>query len=113
MNPHSNSLPNPNRVLAGKQNRQRRRELTPAGRQRLRESMLTRKPWASSTGPKTVAGKARSAANGNFRQAGQRSVRQRRAACAGVHDLILAMNAARRQAIAESDVDGSVATPDT
>jgi hypothetical protein len=106
MNPHSNSLPNPNRVLAGKQNRQRRGALTPDGRQRLRESMLTRKPWVNSTGPRTVAGKARSAENGKYHQTGQLSIRQRRAACAGVHDLILAMTAARRQADTASDEDG-------
>jgi hypothetical protein len=41
------------------------------------------------------------------------SDRQRRAACADIKALVRSMTAARRQAIAESDVDGSVATPDT
>ena len=43
--------------------KRRRRELTPEGRENLRQSCLRRKPWLKSTGPKTTSGKARSAAN--------------------------------------------------
>lgn len=47
-----------------------------------------------STGPKTAAGKARSAANGKTRQVGSRSVRETRAELVGVRAMIDVMRAA-------------------
>jgi hypothetical protein len=68
--------PNPKRVAAGRENRKKRRGLTPDGRQRLRESTLANQPWQHSTGPKTMRGKARSARNGKARQQGAMSIRE-------------------------------------
>jgi hypothetical protein len=67
---------NPRRVAAGKRNRALRQGLTEAGRRRLRVSALRYRPWTHATGPRTPAGKARSAANGKKRQTGPRSVRE-------------------------------------
>ena len=90
------TLPNPKRQAAGRRNRLLRGPLTPEGRERLRQTALRNKPWMSSTGPRTEAGKARSAANGRWRQKGERSVRQIRAAVADVWSLIEQMGASRR-----------------
>jgi hypothetical protein len=70
---------NPRRVWAGRLNRQKWPGITAEGRQRLRASCLKNAPWKSSTGPRTVEGKARSAANARVLQKGPMSVRQRRA----------------------------------
>ena len=50
--------------------------LTREGRERLREAAKRNKPWLHSTGPRTAAGKARSAENGRWRQKGALSRRQ-------------------------------------
>ena len=55
--------PNPKRVAAGRLNRMKSKGLTPAGREKLRQSALQRKPWLHSTGPRTPEGKARAAQN--------------------------------------------------
>jgi hypothetical protein len=52
-----------------------KRNLTPEGRQRLREAALRNKPWQHATGPRTPAGKARVAENGRYRQRGRKSKR--------------------------------------
>ncbi len=52
-----------------------RRNLSAAGRQRLRDAALRNRPWEYSTGPKTPAGKARVAQNGRWRQRGGKSKR--------------------------------------
>jgi len=67
--------------------------LTEVGRQRLREAALRHKPWTHSTGPRTAAGKARSAANGKKRQLGPLSVREIRADLAGLRGLLSDMRA--------------------
>src|SRR5262249_49811054 len=59
--------PNPKRVAAGKRNQLKSRGLTPAGRARLRETVLAARPWAHSTGPRTPEGQARVAPNGTGR----------------------------------------------
>jgi hypothetical protein len=59
--------PNPRRVAAGRQNRAKRKGLTPAGRERLRQAALRSRPWQFVTGPRTAAGTARSAQNGRSR----------------------------------------------
>jgi hypothetical protein len=76
MVPKHNSSPNPKRVAAGRRNRALRRGLTPEGRERLRAAALENEPWVHATGPRTAAGKAKAAANGQWRQAGALSRRQ-------------------------------------
>ena len=68
--------PTPRRVAAGRLNWQKRRGLTPAGRERLRQSALANRPWEHATGPRTAAGKAQAARNGKVRQKGAQSVRE-------------------------------------
>ena len=70
--------------LAGRLNRQKRRGLTLEGHERLRKVALTYKPWQFSTGPRTKAGKMRSAANGKFKQEGPVSLRQLKIELAGI-----------------------------
>lgn len=72
-------LPNPKRQAAGRLNRQKRRGLTEAGREKLRQSALKHRPWQHSTGPRTDRGKRHSADNGRYRQRGGRSIRQMKA----------------------------------
>ena len=87
---------NPRRVAAGKRNRALRIGLSDAGRQRLRESALQHRPWLHTTGPKTAASKARSAANGKVRQMGPVSVRQLRAELADLRALAREMQEGRK-----------------
>jgi hypothetical protein len=87
--------PNPRRVEAGRRNRSKRRGLTPEGRERLRRAALAHRPWEHATGPRTAAGKARSAANGKVRQKGPTSVRGRRSALRAVRLLCRAMASLR------------------
>src|SRR5947209_11587459 len=89
---------NPKRVAAGRRNRALRQGLTEAGRQRLRESALRHRPWEHATGPRTPAGKARSAANGRVRQFGPRSIREIRGDLAELRGLLQDMRSARRLA---------------
>ena len=84
------------RQLAGKQNRLKRLGLTAEGRQRLSEAARRYQPWLHSTGPKTAAGKARSATNGKARQTGALSVREARALTMGAYDQVEAMVELRR-----------------
>ena len=85
------STPNPRRVAAGKLNRAKRRGLTPAGVERLRQAALRDRPWEHATGPLTQAGKAKSAANGRWRQRGAQSIREVRRELAGLGDLFAAL----------------------
>ena len=75
------------RQVAGRLNRAKRKGLTPAGQRRLKEAAIANRPWQHSTGPRTAAGKARTAANGKRRQKGELSVRERRALIADVTEL--------------------------
>jgi len=88
--------PNPRRVEAGRRNRELRRGLTEAGRERLRASILRRQPWRLSTGPKTAAGKQRAAQNGKIYQSGVLSVREVRALTRFLSADLTALGAARR-----------------
>jgi hypothetical protein len=90
--------PNPRRVVAGRQNRVKRKGLTPAGRERLRQAALRSRPWRFATGPRTAAGKARSAQNGRARQRGPVSARHLRAELADVRALLGELRAGRRSA---------------
>src|SRR5947209_19292787 len=87
--------PNPRRVAAGWRNRAQRRGLTDAGRERLREAARINKPWSHATGPRTEAGKARSASNGKAGQKGPKSVRELRDEMASVRALVGRMRDAR------------------
>ena len=93
----------PARVAAGRRNRQLRGPLTDAGRKQLREAALKHKPWKSSTGPRTSAGKALVALNGKYRQKGQLSVRQKLALTADTRALINTMASLRRQLMQQED----------
>jgi hypothetical protein len=90
--------PNPRRVAAGRLNRQKRRGLTPAGRERLRQSALANRPWEHATGPRTPADKAQASRNGKVRQKGKQSVREVKALLGGLDALLGAMAAARHLA---------------
>jgi len=72
--PATAGMQNPRRVLAGRLNRRKRGEITPEGREKLRQTALRNKPWQFSTGPKTAEGKAIVARNGKARQKGPTSV---------------------------------------
>jgi hypothetical protein len=85
-------------VAAGRQNRTKRKGLTSAGRERLRQAALRSRPWEFATGPRTPAGKARSAQNGRARQRGPVSVRRLRAGLADVRALLGELRAGRRAA---------------
>lgn len=52
------------RQKAGRENRKKWRGISPEGREKLRRSALTSKPWQHSTGPRTTEGKRVSRANG-------------------------------------------------
>jgi hypothetical protein len=96
--------PNPRRVEAGRQNRQRRGPTTEEGRRRLREAIARVRPWRFARGPTTAEGKRRAADNGRYRQRGERSARQLREDVADVRRLVDALGAARR--LAAASVDG-------
>lgn len=104
--PEPSAGPNPRRVAAGRRNRALRKGLTEEGRQRLRESALLHQPWTHATGPRTPAGKARSAANGKRRQLGPRSVREIKRDLAALRGLLEDMRSARRLAEGASGPGG-------
>jgi hypothetical protein len=95
--PDSAKSRNPRRVLAGRVNRKKRGEITPQGRETLRQTALRNKPWRFSTGPNTIGGKAIAAANGRCRQKGPTSVRVARKEARAVRVMIDAMRSARKQ----------------
>lgn len=51
------------RQKAGRENRKKRGDLTPEGREALSQAAHANKPWLHSTGPKTSEGKRRSRGN--------------------------------------------------
>jgi hypothetical protein len=95
------------RVEAGRRGQLRRRGLTPEGRARLQAAAIRNRPWTHSTGPRTSAGKARSAANGQRRQKGELSVRQLRAELGACVALIHRMRASRRPGKADTAAPSS------
>lgn len=89
--------PSPARIRANRLNRSKRKGLTSESRQRLREAALRNKPWEHSAGPRTPAGKAKSAANGLRKQAVPGpSVRQLRGELSDIGGLIERMAALRK-----------------
>ncbi len=59
MHQRPHETPNPRRVAAGRLSRLKRRGFTPQGLDRLRQAVLTTRPWLHSTGPRTAEGKAK------------------------------------------------------
>ena len=92
----SSLMKNPRRAAAGRLGGLLRGPLTAETHQRWRKAVLRNRPWERSTGPRTKAGKARSAANGRWRQRGEMSVRQLRGEMAGVWNMIGEMAAMRK-----------------
>jgi hypothetical protein len=88
--------PNPRRVAAGRRNRLKRKGLTDAGRERLRQAALQHQPWTRSTGPQTPEGKRRVALNGAKRQRGDVSLRALQRELAAVQQVIVAAAACRK-----------------
>jgi hypothetical protein len=72
--------------------------LTPEGRERIRASVLARRPWEHSTGPRTPAGKKRSALNGCTYQRGEKSRRKLQIELKSLFALIHEMERSRRLA---------------
>src|SRR5262245_41193033 len=93
--PPPSDPPNPRRAAAGRQNRAKRRGLTPVGREKLRRAAQRHQPWRYATGPRTAEGKATAARNGKARQKGPQSVRDLRAALAPLRDLLRALQESR------------------
>lgn len=87
-------VPNPKRVAVGKRNRAHWTGFTHEGLERLRKGALEHKPWLKSTGPRTLAGKAKAARNGMKKQSGPKSVRQIKKELADVRVLMLGMQEA-------------------
>ena len=90
--------PNPRRVAAGTLNRAKRKGLTPAGREQLRQAALRNQPWRFATGPRTATGKVVAARNGKKRQLGLVSLRELKAELADLRALAGEMREARRLA---------------
>ena len=90
--------PNPRRQAAGQRNRLLRRELSEAGRAKLRETINRNQPWRYSTGPITEAGKNKSSQNGRWCQRGLISQRELKRFVAGAMGL-MGDTAALRKAI--------------
>lgn len=87
----------PRRVAAGRLNRLKRKSLSQATREALRQAAFRNRPWLHTTGPRTAAGKAVSARNGKTRQKGPMSVRERRRELAPATSLLAEMSALRAQ----------------
>lgn len=94
------AAPNPRRVAAGRLNAAKRKGLTEAGRERLRQAALRNQPWRHSTGPRTPEGRAKVAQNGKARQKGPHSVREIRADLASLRSLAKEMQEVRRMSLA-------------
>ena len=91
----SSHTPDPRRSEINRLNRQKSRGMSPEGRARVRAATLLHRPWEYSTGPRTEAGKARSALNG-MRGREDASMRQLKADLDGVFNLIHVLAATRR-----------------
>ena len=87
------------RVEANRRNQRKRKGLSPAGREKLRQTALKHQPWRSATGPRSAEGKCTVALNGKRRQKGAMSVRERRTELGGLNGLLAGMAASRRAVI--------------
>ena len=87
------------RQIAGRLNRQKRRGISPEGRERLRAVALKYQPWKHAKGPRSARGRAQSVINGKRRQKGVISVRKRRRQVADVLETVKSMKALRGAAL--------------
>jgi hypothetical protein len=92
--------PDPERI-AGGVGQLKGKVITPADRQRMRETALKYRPWQYTTGPRTPEGKSKVAENGRYAQKGPVSRRQQRRAVAEVNALLTQMAAVRHLACPE------------
>ena len=103
------------RQIAGRLNRQKRRGISPEGRERLRAAAVKNQPWRHSTGPRTARGRAQSIMNGKRRQRGQISVRERRRLVADTVGIAKSMKEVRLAVLENrqyaGDVDGVGSDP--
>ena len=98
----ANDSPNPKRVAAGRRNQLKRKGLSPAGREKLRQTALKHQPWRFSTGPRTPEGKAKVALNGRRRQVGApKCVREFRAELSELATLLAGMASNRQMAVGD------------
>ena len=98
MHSPTDGVRNQRRVEANRRNRRKRKGLTEAGREKLRQSTLKHQPWQFSTGPRTPEGKAKVALNGRRRQKEPISVRELRTDLSEMNALVTGMAAGRRAA---------------
>jgi hypothetical protein len=91
-----NSIKNPRRVAAGKQNGGMRRPWSDEDRQRQRDRCLERQPWKHATGPRTDEGKAIASLNGMANLPVPESMRQAPREAADDRGLIEQIEALRR-----------------
>src|SRR5690349_20268271 len=96
-------LPLTKRQITNRLNRQKRREVTPEGRKKLRETALKHRPWEHATGPRTAAGKVRCARNGKSRQVGILSIPEMRAISGHVYNVVKEMAALRQTLIGSGE----------
>jgi len=89
------------RVEANRRNRRKRKGLSPAGREKLRQTALKHQPWRFSTGPRTAEGKAKVALNGKRCQKDAKSVREIQTELGESNALLAAMAASRQAVIGE------------
>jgi hypothetical protein len=75
--------------------------LTPAGREKLRQSALKHRPWRFSTGPRTPEGKAKVALGGKRRRKEPMSVRELRNELRDIRALLAGMAASRLAAVGD------------
>src|ERR1700690_4387071 len=92
------------RQLAGRANWLRRRGLTAEGRPALRLAALAHEPWTHATGPKTAAGKTKSAANGRWRQRSVTSMRAIRRQLGDINRIVGDLKELQRR-MADSSVE--------
>ena len=71
-------------------------KFSPEGLERLRAAALANRPWTRARGPTSAVGRAHSAANGRYRQRGEKSRREIQAELAEIQALIHQMAATRR-----------------
>lgn len=83
-------------MAAGRLNQLRRLEATPEQRERYRQAALVNKPWLKTTGPKTAAGKAKSAANNRARRCCQLEAQLMREDKAELALLVMSMRLMRQ-----------------
>ena len=90
---------NQRRRETNRRNRRKRKGLTPAGREKLRQTALKHQPWRFSTGPRTPEGKAKVALNGKKQQRDELSIREISREVGEAGNMVDCLAAARQQAL--------------